>query len=327
MKKLWILGVAAVAALTSCSNEEVVDVPSSRAITFSGAFVNKTSRADVTTDNIRAFRVFGDYDNSGNWVDVFNNVEVTGAATGAGNAWATATTAYWLPGKSYNFAGYADGDGALTTGVSYDPATNTLAFTGYSAGDKDLVAATSTGKSWDGTGEPALVNMTFSHMLSKVKFTFNTEAAETYTMAVSDLKISNAVQTADGSFSGTTTGAWTGEATGEYGFDTGVADFATAEGLAESEVKYVIPQSGTDKITVSFKVTLTDGGALSKEATFTGTMAIADANQWTAGVGYNYSVTINPEDVDDTMKPIRFEVVEVEAWDEFTDSDIMVAKQ
>ena len=45
-KSLWILGVAVI-ALTGCTNNEVVDIPQSRAINFSNAFVNNTTRADV----------------------------------------------------------------------------------------------------------------------------------------------------------------------------------------------------------------------------------------------------------------------------------------
>ena len=38
-KSLWIFGVAVI-ALTGCTNNEVVDIPQSRAINFSNTFVN-----------------------------------------------------------------------------------------------------------------------------------------------------------------------------------------------------------------------------------------------------------------------------------------------
>ena len=116
-------------------------------------------------------------------------------------------------------------------------------------------------------------------------------------------------------------GTWLGESTGEYSF-ADIDDYATAEGQAESEVKYVIPQENTNSIAVSFRVTVTDGGGYSKEGTFTGTMAIAESNKWDAGLAYNYTVTINPDKVDDTLKPILFDVTTVEEWDEFTNPDL-----
>ena len=56
-------------------------------------------------------------------------------------------------------------------------------------------------------------------------------------------------------------------------------------------------------------------------------MAFPDANEWEAGMAYNYVVTINPPDVDATQKPIEFTVTEVDKWDEFDDTDTSVDLQ
>ncbi len=53
-KSFFVLGVA-VAALASCTNEEVVDMPQSRAIQF-GTFVNHSTRSSVTETTDRIFR-------------------------------------------------------------------------------------------------------------------------------------------------------------------------------------------------------------------------------------------------------------------------------
>lgn len=98
-KSLWILG-AAVIALTGCTNNEVVDIPQSRAINFSNAFVNKTTRADVTNADFKQFWVYGDYQNGSLWVDVFNNVKVSGASVGSGAVWTPDETAYWQVDKT-----------------------------------------------------------------------------------------------------------------------------------------------------------------------------------------------------------------------------------
>ena len=104
-KSLWILG-AAVIALTGCTNNEVVDIPQSRAINFSNAFVNNTTRADVTNADFKQFWVYGDYQNESSWVDVFNNVKVSCASVGSGAVWTPDETAYWQVDKTYNFGFY-----------------------------------------------------------------------------------------------------------------------------------------------------------------------------------------------------------------------------
>lgn len=321
-KSLWIFGVAVI-ALTGCTNNEVVDIPQSRAINFSNTFVNNATRADVTNANFTQFWVYGGYQNGASWVDVFNNVKVSGASVGSGAVWTPEETAYWQVNKTYNFGAYADGTSQLTTGISYEPASKTLTFSDYSAGANDLIAATSSDVSWDGSADPAKVQLSFNHMLSKVKFTFKTDAVETYTMKVSGLKISQAIQTATGTMVNNVVGTWSGDKTGEYSF-ADIDDYATAEGQAESEVKYVIPQEGTNEIRVDFTVTVTDGGDYSETGSFSGTMAIADANKWEPGLAYNYTVTINPDKVDDTLKPILFDVTTVTDWEEFTNPDLSV---
>ena len=64
-KNLWMLGMA-VAALTSCTQNEVIDVPESRAISLK-PFITKTSRAvsELRTEDFNEFYVFGylDYTN------------------------------------------------------------------------------------------------------------------------------------------------------------------------------------------------------------------------------------------------------------------------
>lgn len=325
MKKcMFLLGVA-VAALASCTNEEVVSVPENAAIKFAGAFVDKATKADVTTASITNFWVFGDYDNSGSWVDVFNNVKVTGNNNADQSAWTPEDVAYWQATKSYNFGAYADGT-TSNSNVEYAPATNTLTFTDYTAADNDLIAATATGKSWNGTGEPDLVDLSFKHMLAKVKFTFKTNAAETYTMAVTNLKINNAIKTATGTFTTSDVIDWNGTVTGSgveaYGYEN-ITDFATATQQASSEVQYVIPQPNTNNATVSFTVSYTDGSGaapVTKEVTGVA-LSINTENEWKAGYSYNYVTTIDPDDINDKLKPIQFDVIDVDPFENDQDVD------
>ena len=76
MKKSFLmLGVAAM-ALASCTNEEVLNVADSRAISFDNAFVNNSTRAAINgVDDLTKFYVFAGFDSE---VDnVYKNNVVT----------------------------------------------------------------------------------------------------------------------------------------------------------------------------------------------------------------------------------------------------------
>lgn len=336
MKKTILLLAAATTAFASCTNSEVMEVADNRTIGFS-SFVGNNTKADVTTDNISTFWVFGDYNNT-NWVDVFNNVKVS-----KNGDWKSEQLAYWQVNKMYNFGAYADGTTNLATetGVKYDPSTNTLTFTNYMAGGNDLIAATATNQSWDGSGDPDKVSFTFDHMLSKIVFTFKTKAADTYTMKVTNLKINNtAIKTATGTY--ITTPVWNtvdNTATGEYLYGQ-TPDYVAIEDYADgtmgadgyfsktTDPQYVIPQSN-GALKASFKVTVYDNNGtelcnrdfsgISLQYTASG---LGTDNTWTAGYVYNYIATINPDDVSDALKPIEFTVNSVNTWAPSTDTSL-----
>ena len=332
MKKIYLFAVVTAIALAACTKTQTTAVSEGNLIRFSKSFVDNVTKADVTNKSIKSFWVFGNYykTTGSAWVPLFNNVQVNGTATGSGNVWTPAQNAYWVVNENHAFGAYADGTNALSKGVAFDPATKKLTFTDYSSGANDLIAAT-TGNAlkWDGSDEAPAVALTFKHLLSKVKFTFKTSAADTYIMKVTALKCTNAVQTASVDFTDNSVGTWTGDVTvgDAYTFDD-IADFAEG-GSAESVVRYVIPQVNTNSINVSFTVTLSDDSGELSKGNFTGTLAIPNANTLVAGNSYNFEVTIEPEQVDDTMKPIQFEVTTVEGWveDEKNNVDTPADKQ
>lgn len=138
---MFLLGVA-VAALASCTNEEVVSVPDSAAINFA-SFVNNTTKAvtevdadDLSGGNYYVFGNFGTNQNSttpGDWADqVFDNELST-------------VTYYWSVGNYYRFGAYANGVGGKLD-ATFNAATQTLTFPSYTPDDtKDLIAALGTG--------------------------------------------------------------------------------------------------------------------------------------------------------------------------------------
>ena len=201
-KSLFLLGVAA-AVFSGCSNQEVMDVAeyANQPIEFT-TFVDKTTRSgDVTSQNFQKFWVFAQNKGTGdqNWADAFTNVQVSKAGD---NEWLPINTYYWEKNKEFRFAGYANGESQLNKSiVSYDAGSQSggstsglLTFTGYRTdGKNDLVAAmgNESNYTWDGTasGEAPKVSMTFRHMLSKLTFTFKTKMANTYTVAVNNLRL------------------------------------------------------------------------------------------------------------------------------------------
>ena len=130
-KSFFVLGVA-VAALASCTNEEVVDMPQSRAIQF-GTFVNHSTRSSVTEtteQNLQKFFVFGNYDDS--WTSVYTNVQVDGGTVGAeGTVWNPTQTAYWINGKKYRFGAYSNGGNKIEN-AEFNATSRVLTFPNYS---------------------------------------------------------------------------------------------------------------------------------------------------------------------------------------------------
>lgn len=333
-RSFFVLGVA-VAALASCTNEEVVDMPQSRAIQF-GTFVNHSTRTNVTetTDkNLTKFFVFGNY-GEGTWTPVYTDVEVKGGTMGErGTVWTPTQTAYWIDGKKYRFAAYSDG-GNQNDNVSFEAKNQQLAFSNYTVDNtKDLIVALPADVDAKASGN-APVNLSFYHMLSQVKFTFENKDSHDYIMEISDIKV-NAVKTTKG------TATYKAEKPSIV-WDTQSAsqeeyNFGTLEDIAEdfdetthTTTCFVIPQSN-ENLEVTFTATFSDesGETIASNEfigrlTYSGTIEGTKQNEWTPGFKYNYTVEINGS----TVKPdlgkqvIEFKVVDVDEWTEAGETSV-----
>ncbi len=318
MKKCIFLLAAAAAAFASCTQSEVMEVAEGRAIGFS-SFVGKPTKAviPVTTlsDN---YYVFGNYNDQSTWDGQAFNNEINTA------------TYYWQTGKTYRFGAYADGaNGKIETSgtgatVAFSATDKKLTFTNYTPNDsKDLVVAATDDISADSYTGGSAVSLTFSHMLSQVKLTFTTDAAATYQLTITDVKINNAVSTATGTYIKDTGASWDGgSATAGYSYE----DFKTAadgtiaisKEAPASQVKLVIPQGSTETLNVTFTATIKGekpAGTTTHTKNFTATLGHslttsgATANTWTAGYCYNYTAKIDIDDIVDnasSLVPITF---------------------
>jgi len=202
-KTLWMLGVA-VAALTSCTQSEVLDVPENQIISFE-PFVDKATRtADLKSETLSKFYTFGAYSaaNGENFnatndgESLFSATEATMTKVGETNVYSYPDAERWIMDQYYHFAGYSDGNNSLISSVSFFSnqdltvqtgedgqggiTTNThsnawgLEITDYTASTNDLIAAVPLEYETvnDRPTQPD-VNMTFKHLLSKIAFHFS----------------------------------------------------------------------------------------------------------------------------------------------------------
>lgn len=329
MKKILLTLSAAALVLASCAKIETVKVDENRAISFS-SFVNKPTKADITNETLKKFWVYGAYNNKGSWASIFTNVGVSG---GIGGSWTTEQTAYWTVDADHNFAAYANGTDPLDDDkISFDAATAALTFNNYEVGGNDLVVARASGLNWDGTNptEPAPVDLTFKHMLSKVKFTFTTTDSEDYIYKVSNLQIASAYTVGNGNYNGNVTWTLDGTADGTYKFED-IEDFAQQNGA--SVELYVIPQSN-ESLVASFTITAYDsndqdnaiGSATYSNISvkYAGGVDGTTENSWTPGFSYNYTAAVTLPQIVDNKEPITFNVVAVEGWEDATGTNLTI---
>lgn len=321
-RSLFMLGVA-VAALSGCSQSEILEVAEGRAIGFS-SFVNNNTRAvdEVTEGNLSQYYVFGNYGSAGasDWSgQAFNNELNT-------------TLYYWQPSMTYRFGAYADGNGGkiASSAVSFDAATPKLTFTNYTPDDaKDLVAAVTGDETADTyiASSETKVPLNFKHLLSQVKLTFTSTAAATYKLTISDVRIEGAVSTCTGDYTASGVTWNTDDSTIKNGY---AYDFFETEGkeissgVSQYQSKLVIPQSGTEQLYVYFTATIKGekpSGSTNLTKKFKAALghdvADVDANAWEPSYCYNYIANVEIEDIvnnPDELVKIQFEVTDVEDW-------------
>lgn len=323
---LFLLGAAAVVALSSCSQSEVMEVAESRAIGFN-AFVDNNTKAaaeELNKKNLTKFNVFGYH---GVNTPDYTNTLVTGS--GETNTWTIAGQAYWKAGEAYEFAAYSDGNNSLTDeNVSFD--NKTLTIENYTVGTRDLIAAQTSVAAQEDMNNYSNVPLNFRHMLSQIKFSFKNADTRDYIMKISDLKIIAGIKGTGKYtiFNNEPVITWniaTEGGSGEYTIK-GIEDIAEGE-LNEyhgTESILILPQTN-DNLKVTFTVLLTDkDNKRIAEGDFTASID-SDINStyssWKPGFCYNYTATINGSDVpvdptDPETKPkeIKFSVEEVDGW-------------
>ena len=331
MKKLFFFALTGVAAiLAGCTKTETVEIPDSRAIDFSGAYIGNAVETkqdnpeNITDASITEFIVYGGY--NGTMTDVFNAESVTGTS---GGAWTYTNTEYWVNGETYDFAAYAPAAVSSVATVAADATNKALSFTDFTSdasNQNDLL--------YDHVNVPTVVDPSaqgavtfyFTHALSKVRFTF-TNSIDGH-LKIEDFKFYGMNSKGDYAYdSNSSSMGWDNVDTqveSTAPFTSTVQEIATVNGTAKTGDFLVIPQDVTVSVmTVTFNATFTNNSGdqpIPKKLV----TAYLPAGTWDPGKCYNYNLNITMDviDPDGTMKPIVFSDPEVTAWpDEANDID------
>ena len=334
MKKMFlVLGVAA-AAMTSCTSDEVLEMNPTNTIKFE-SFVNKGTRTvtDVysptdQTNPLRKFHVYGSRQTTDNVSST--NTPVWGGAMNTVNydngTWTNSQHEIWKDG-TYSFVAYANGANAdaISSGVSYDEATQTLTIGNYTVDSEiDLIGAFA-----QAPNKYQPVDLTFKHLLTKVSFEFtNSYTAITgATMNITDLKVIDSYSTGTCTLNNdcyskiskdnalTTMWQTSGQqADKNYASDPGLRINYTGKYF---DSHLFIPQALAD-IKISFTVTYYDGNnqIVSKDynnVSLAGSIKDENANltHWLPGFHYKYTAYL-PVDPNE----IVFNVTAVDGWAE-----------
>lgn len=265
MKKV-LLAIAAVATITSCSQNEEFETQGTNNEIKVGTVVRKSTRAaDLDNAGFTSFTL------SSFIVEADQNYETTGLGepymdgvtySGGQGKWIASGKYYWPTGKNVQFFGYSDGSNFTAPATGYPTLSFTIGVT--SDVQKDLVvAALSSTK----PGDNASVQLSFKHILTKVNFSYKPEDGYTYTitaLSIKGLKGGTATYTfaAD-----PVNGKWSGESTNSsYDYTPNVSNTATDDGYyaigAEGSSLMLLPQSiaaNTVEILISYEVSRTGG--------------------------------------------------------------------
>ena len=313
MKKLFIIGLAAMGmALTACNSDETVEMAKGKAIGFK-TFVNNSTRAanDATTDNLDAFKVWG----------LMNKGDQTGTpfvakeVTKANGAWSYAPPVYWEKGYAYSFVALAPNNTYTFTAPTVINTWGSLTFNNGN-GETDLIYAAAKQETVPANGCPAPVDLTFNHMLSRVRFQFENGMLDGSVLTVSNVKINDAYT------SGTATLAeqlanlsWTpGQATGALEFGDAAAMVQDAKEATAH--KYMIP--ATKAYNLTFTVTRVHHGVTD---VYNHTVTLPETTM-TQGLSYQFVAKFTAENInpDEELCPIQF-TAKVNPWAEFGDNN------
>lgn len=346
-KSLFMMGVA-IAALSSCTQNEVLDIAESNTIQFGKSYIGKPTRANIINNEkeLDNFYVYGFTKTSeGSWGN--------GAETGGdglylfenekvykdGDVWKYDNIKKYEPGNSYTFAAYSDGGNTTLNGkldnVEYKVADQdkvTLTINDYLTTDNnDLLVSISTSQL---TESDQHVSFGFKHALSQIKFTINNPLGNN-PIEVTNFKIENGYQDNATLTYASSVGneadptiAWT-LADGPVYKEINEPNAVVAKVGTPAEYIYTIIPQEAKELTLTLTATLNKteengGGTETENYTITIPADKIPTGIYNPGFIYNFKMTLN-------MGYIYFDGITVDEWNEDvnvngdnTDDDIEV---
>ena len=320
MMKKSIFAALAALGLIACTQEEILNIPQTDAITFEQAYIDNATRAAVdpstTTGTLNAFKVWGFMEDPSGTVFVAEEVQKSG------NTWTYANTQYWTPEHNYYFAALAptaNPNWTLDTTNANKLGAGVVTFENKN-GTEDLIYASTMVRTPDyaelklGNMDP--VKFQFNHLLSKVKYTFTND----FKTDNAHIEINNIKMTAPakGTIDLAVENWWdnddwnlgTEEVTLEFG---NVAKLAMGCNDECANERLTIPAEADQVYNIEFEVVLYMGKVEALRTTKTSTVTGVALEM---GKAYNFTAAINPDNLD--LPAIEFEVIEVKAWEDPT---------
>lgn len=310
MKKLFALTLAAF-AMVACVNEEITELPNGNEISFENAFIDNATRVGYAeADDLNEFNVWGYVESTDHVaVEIFGGTRVYKN----NGVWKhDATKQYWFPERTYNFSALADADPRNVTVVENGTALESVVFVNDAAeaenyGTKDLLYATTT--PFVATENQGAVEFTFSHLLSKVMFSFENSFDGV------DVEIQNVTMTAPKK--GTYTFAdkkWTldtteADLTLSFGNVEKIENIAPVKSKATAQERLTIPADASKSYAINFQVVISMNG----NTLYTKAMSSAVSGvEFEQGHAYKLSAAITPEVLN--LTEITFDVEKVNEW-------------
>ena len=315
-KNLFLIGLAAIGMLfASCSNDETVEVAKNQNGIQFKSFVNNSTRAtDLTTANLTDFQVWGIMKKDNQIGKPFVGTQVSKA----GGAWSYGTPVYWEKGYQYSFAAVAPAGVFEMVEAPADYQDYGRVKFDNGSGDTDLLWAFNDKGlvTWEGDVCPAAVDLTFNHMLSRVRFNFVNAMDDGSLLTVKDVTITNACTVGTVALIDDNAGlAWAAIGNAALLFDDAAETGFAQNAACTTGHKYMIPT--TKAYNVTFKVERAHNGVVD---TYEHSVNLTEM-EMESGKSYQFKAeftaqNINPEGA---LCPIVFEPT-VNEWDAWGDA-------
>lgn len=317
-KNLFLIGLAAIGMLfTSCSNDETVEVAKNQNGIQFKSFVNNSTRAtDLTTDKLADFQVWGIMKKDNQIGKPFVSTKVSKA----GGAWSYGTPVYWEKGYQYSFVAVAPAGVFEMVEAPADYQDYGKVKFNNGRGDTDLLWAFNDKGlvTWEGDVCPAAVDLTFNHMLSRVRFNFVNAMDDGSLLTVKDVQITNACTEGTVQLIADNAGlAWAASGNAALLFDDAAETGFAQNAACTTGHKYMIPT--TKAYNVTFTVERAHNGVVD---TYNHTVALTEM-EMESGKSYQFKAEFTAQNInpDGALCPIVFEptVNEWGAWGDAID--------